>query len=190
MGRRNMNVTFITGNQKKADFLAKYLGEDIPHVKLDLDELQSLELREIAEHKVRQAYSKIGRPVLVEDIAFSLDALGGKLPGPFIKWFIDGIGLGGICRMLDGYEDKGATTTVCYAYFDGERLEFFEDSLHGTVPEQPQGEDGFGWNAIFVPDGLTKTNAEMNEKETHQYSLRTTTVYPLIKEFLDRIDKG
>ena len=35
-------VTFITGNQSKADYLAKYLGFPVEHIKLDLDELQHL----------------------------------------------------------------------------------------------------------------------------------------------------
>ena len=47
------NITFITGNQNKADYLAKYLGHSVDHVKLDLDEIQSLDLKEIVEHKVR-----------------------------------------------------------------------------------------------------------------------------------------
>ena len=79
-------ITFITGNQKKADYLAQYLGLNIEHVKLDLDEIQSLDLREIVEHKVRQAYAKVGKPVLVEDVSLIFSELG-KLPGPFIKFF-------------------------------------------------------------------------------------------------------
>ena len=61
-------ITFITGNQKKADYLAQYLRLNIEHVKLDLDEIQSLDLREIVEHKVKQAYEKIKKPVIVEDV--------------------------------------------------------------------------------------------------------------------------
>ena len=55
-------VTFITGNQKKADYLAKYLGFPVKHHKLDLDEIQSLDLREIVEHKMRQAYEAVKGP--------------------------------------------------------------------------------------------------------------------------------
>jgi inosine triphosphate pyrophosphatase len=79
-------VTFITGNQKKADYLAKYLGFPIEHIRLDLDEIQSLSLREIVEHKVRQAYAKVGKPVIVDDVSLTFAELG-KLPGPFIKFF-------------------------------------------------------------------------------------------------------
>jgi inosine/xanthosine triphosphate pyrophosphatase family protein len=61
-------ITFITGNQKKADYLGKYLGFLIQHIKVDLDELQSLDLREIVEHKARQAYARFGKPIIVDDV--------------------------------------------------------------------------------------------------------------------------
>ncbi|MEJ0072930.1 MAG: hypothetical protein WDN27_02475 [Candidatus Saccharibacteria bacterium] len=57
-------LTFITGNQHKADFLAKWLGMELTHQKLELDELQSLDLHEIVEHKVRQAYDALQAPRL------------------------------------------------------------------------------------------------------------------------------
>lgn len=81
-------ITFITGNQKKADYLARYLGFPIEHIKLDLDEIQSLELKEIVEHKVKKAYAKIKKPVIVEDASLEFTSLG-RLPGPFIKFFIE-----------------------------------------------------------------------------------------------------
>ena len=79
-------VTFITGNPKKAEFLAKYLGLVVAHQKIDLDEIQSLDLRAIAGHKARQAFEVIGSPVLVEDVGLTFKSLG-NLPGSFIKWF-------------------------------------------------------------------------------------------------------
>lgn len=75
------DITFITGNQYKADYLAKYLGLPVKHVKLDLDEIQSLDLKEIVEHKVRQAFDKLNMPVIVEDVSLEFEALG-SLPGP------------------------------------------------------------------------------------------------------------
>ncbi|MFA6383501.1 MAG: non-canonical purine NTP pyrophosphatase, partial [Parcubacteria group bacterium] len=81
-------ITFITGNQSKADYLANYLGLPIDHVKIDLDEIQSLDLKEIVTHKVRQAYQKVKKPVIVEDVSLEFKALGG-LPGPFIRFFVE-----------------------------------------------------------------------------------------------------
>lgn len=89
-------ITFITGNPKKAEYLEKYLGFPIEHIKLDLDELQSLDLYEIVEHKVRQAYAKIGKPVLVEDASLEFSAFG-RLPGTFIKFFLEEMSEETIC---------------------------------------------------------------------------------------------
>lgn len=188
MGRKIMKVTFITGNPKKAEFLEQHLGHPVDHQSLELDEVQSLNLKEIAEHKARQAFQKIGRPVLVEDISFSIDALGGKLPGPFIKWFLQEISYEGLCRLADSDPRRGAVTAVCYAYFDGKNLKLFEGSLRGSMPDHARGDDGFGFNGVFIPDGQLKTNAEMTPEETEKYSLRTSTVYPKLKEFLSGLD--
>src|SRR3990167_3770576 len=178
-----ISVTFITGNDKKAEFLAKYLGVKLPHKKLDLDEIQSLDLRQITEHKVRQAYQIIKSPVLVEDISFILKPMGG-LPGPLIRWFLDELDVEGLCRLVDLYGDRRAVAEVCYAFFDGQKIKFFEGRLEGSVADRPRTDDGFGWNRIFIPAGQTKANSEMVEEEMLRYSLRTATVYPQLKKFL------
>lgn len=177
------NVTLITGNQNKADFFAKYLDAAIAHKKVDLDEIQSLDLRQICEHKARQAFETIKSPVLVEDTGLTIDALG-KLPGPFIKWFIQELGLEGICRLVDA-KKRGATAEICFGYFDGHLMKLFTGKVEGTIAEHPLGPPDFGWNPIFIPKGSTKTYAEMNDEETERFSLRTTTVYPELKKFLN-----
>ena len=176
-------VTFITGNQGKADFLAKYLGLEIAHQKVDVDEVQSLDLDEIAEHKARQAYAIIGSPVLVEDVGLSIKSLG-NLPGPFIKWFELELGLEGICKLVDKLDSREAIGSITYCYFDGSKPRFFNGKIEGLIADQPKGTSNFGWDPIFMPTVAQKTLAEMDDAETEKYSLRTTTVYPQIKEFL------
>ena len=80
-----IDVTFITGNQNKADYFSKYLGFPVNHHKVDLDEIQSLDLREVVKHKLLQAYDEIKSPVIVEDVSLEFEALG-RLPGTFIKF--------------------------------------------------------------------------------------------------------
>lgn len=61
-----MRPIFITGNQNKVDRLNELLGFKLEHKKIELDEIQSLHLERIVEHKARQAYGLIGQPVLIE----------------------------------------------------------------------------------------------------------------------------
>jgi len=163
-----MNATFITGNQNKADYLAKLLDMPVYHQKIDLDELQSLDLEIIVEHKVRQAYEIMQKPVLVEDVSLGFDALGG-LPGPFIKFFVEqDNGLDKLCRMVDGLESRRAIASTVFGYFDGQRLELLRGELHGEIATHPRGAGGYGWDQIFCPDGYDgKTRSELTTEQDH-----------------------
>ena len=157
------DVTFITGNQGKADYLAKYLKFPVKHRKVDLDEIQSLDLKTVVEHKVRQAYDIVGSPVLVEDVALEFKALG-RLPGTFIRFYVDEVPFETICRTLDGLS-RDAMARAAFGYFDGSKITFFEGSLRGTIAAHPKGENGYGWDKIFVPEGYKQTRAEMSEED-------------------------
>lgn len=174
-------VTFITGNQNKADYLAKFLDVPLRHKKINLDELQSLDLREIVDHKVKQAYEAIGAPVLVEDVSLEFKALG-RFPGTFIKFLVDETPFENICRMLDGLS-RDAVARCVFGYYDGHEVRFFEGSLEGSISERPAGENGFGWDRIFIPKGYGVTRAEMNEADNEK---TYKTIKPLeeLKHFL------
>lgn len=177
-----MKITFITGNQNKADYLAKYLGFPVEHHKLDLDELQSLDLHQIVEHKVWQAYQILSSPVLVEDVSLEFEALG-RLPGTFIKFFLEEMTFEDICSLLDGKSRK-ATAKCVFGYFDGKKVELFEGQLGGTIAERPSGDNGFGWDKIFIPDGYVVTRASLNEKDDRKTYLQIKP-FDQLKLFLE-----
>jgi inosine triphosphate pyrophosphatase len=177
-------ITFITGNQDKADYLAKYLGYDVDHKKLDLDELQSLELREIVEHKVKQAYEIVKGPVLVEDVSLEFKALG-RLPGTFIKWFVDELDFETICSILNG-KDRSAVARCLFGYYDGKTLKFIEGSLQGSIAQEPSGEYGFGWDKIFIPEGYTTTRANFNRKDDEK-TYKTIKPFAELKAYLETL---
>lgn len=175
------NIVFITGNQKKADYLAAYLGHPVEHVKIDLDEIQSLDLHEIVRHKVRQAYAVVGKPVLVEDVSLEFLALG-RLPGPFIKWFIEELTLVGLCDLLAG-KKRDAMARCVFGYYDGAEERYFEGGMLGSIANSPQGDGGYGWDAIFIPEGYSVTRAELN-KEDDQKTYLKIKPFGQLKEFL------
>lgn len=177
MSKRDQ-LTFITGNQGKVDHLAKWLGVPVAHHKLDLDELQSLDLREVAEHKARSAYDILKQPVLVEDVALTFTAMG-RLPGTFVKWFLEEIGNEGLCKIADGLEHRCAIASICYAVYDGNQMHFFENHVSGLVPAEPRGSRGWGWDPIFQPEGSAKTYGEMTEDEVRPFSVRAQAIEKL-----------
>lgn len=167
-----MRPIFISGNQNKVDYLSKTLGITLEHQKVDLDEIQSADPRIVIEHKVKQAYELIGKPVLVEDTSLSFTALK-NLPGPFVKFFVDAEdGLENMCRMLDGFDDRSAYGSVIYGYFDGKDMRFFEGRLNGTIAQHPRGDGGYGWDKIFEPEGYgSLTRAELSaEQDIESYN--------------------
>lgn len=182
------DFVLITGNQRKADYLEKWLGHPIEHVKYDLDELQSLDLRKVVEHKVREAYKIAQKPVLVEDVALTIHAFG-ALPGTLIKWFLEEAGTDGIVKMLEGFSDRTATASIMYGLYDGVEVHVFEGTTTGVVADKPRTSEHDGWhgstswNSIFIPDGSTKTYAEMTDEEILPFSHRAQAIAKL-KSFL------
>ena len=178
------DFVFVSGNMHKVHWLEVFLGHKVEHAKLNLDEIQSLDPRNVIAHKTRQAYLALQRPVLVEDTSLQFNALG-KLPGPFIKFFLEQLGNEGLCKLLKPYDNKSAIATVIFGYFDGTNVHYFEATKKGAIASNPRGEMGHGWDPIFIPQGSGKTYGEMSqsEYESDEVSLRKDAV----KHFKDYI---
>ena len=177
--------TFVTGSQDKADYLAAHLGLPVEHAAIALDEIQSLNLADVATHKAKQAYATIQKPVLVEDVSLEFAALGG-LPGSFIKFFMQAMSEDALCRLLDGH-DRSATARCVFAYYDGTTVTLFEGFLHGSIAQKPAGDGGFGWDRIFIPDGHTVTRAEL-AKDGYTKTYTTIKPFKAVREFLTTAD--
>ncbi|MDB5260360.1 MAG: non-canonical purine pyrophosphatase [Candidatus Nomurabacteria bacterium] len=164
-------LTFITGNAGKAKYLSDYFHIPVEHRKLDLHEIQSLDLKEVVEDKARRAFEIVKEPVLVEDVSLIFTSMK-SLPGPLIKWFLETLGNGGLCKLLDSFESRDAYAEVMFAICDGEQVYTFSGSMEGTISNTPKGEMGFGWDPVFIPKGYSKTWAEMTDDEKHETSMR------------------
>ena len=177
------DITFITGNQAKADYLAKYLDHPVNHTKVELTEIQSLDIHEVVERKVRQAYEHVKGPVLVEDVALEFSAWG-RLPGTFIKFFVNEVPFETICRMLDG-QDRSAVARCVFGYFDGDEVQFIEGGLNGKIADHPAGENGFGWDKIFIPEGYSVTRACLDPADDKK-TYASIKPFAELKEFLSK----
>lgn len=157
-------IIFITGNKQKADTVQKFLNIEVEPQSIELTEIQSLSAEEVIDHKIKEAFAKVKKTVLVQDASLVFKSLG-KLPGPYIKWFIQEIGLEGLCRLLDSQKNRDAVAEVAFGVYDGKELKTIVHRVEGTIVESPRGTNGFGWDVIFQPKGFDKTYAEMTDEE-------------------------
>ncbi len=147
------------------------MGFTVEQRAIDVPEPQAIDPSEIVEAKARAAFERVGSPVLVEDSALAVAAWGG-FPGALVKWMEQTIGLEGIARMLDAFADRSATAICAVAFFDGKKLRVARGEARGSIAPAPRGTGGFGWDRLFVPEGDSRTFAEMSAQEKDQHSHR------------------
>lgn len=181
-------LTFITGNQHKADQYARLLDMPLRHQKVDLDEIQSASIEEVALHKIEQAYAIVGKPVMIDDFGFGIDAFNG-LPGPFTKFFVEPAdGLEKLCRITDALDNRAARVICAIGYKDAQHTKVFVKELLGTVATHPRGTLGIATDYIFEPEGYGgKTRSELNEAQYDEVYLKVRPIVEL-SEFLRNID--
>ncbi|SRR5579884_540239 len=166
------SLTYVTSNPGKAELLRHALHFPVLHTTLDLLEIQSLDVATIIKQKAREAFQHVHSPVLVEDSSLQFVAWG-RLPGPFIKWFLAELGPEGLCRLLEGTPERSAVASIHFGLYDGQAFHAFAGVREGSIALTPRGSHGFGWDSIFIPRGFHKTWAEMTGEEAQATSIRT-----------------
>lgn len=171
---------FVTGNADKALEAERILGFRPPLELLDLPEIQSLDLEEVLVTKARDAWRTLrdaGRPraVVVEETGLELSAFGG-FPGPLVKWMLEAVGAAGIARAGLALDDPGVAAVCALAFYDAdpdggaghgkeEVLLVGRGRTDGALTLPPRGKHGFGWDPVFVPEGESRTYAELAPAE-------------------------
>lgn len=177
------NLTLITGNPNKAAEFERLLGVDVAHQKLSLPEIQETDVEKVARLKAEAAFARLGTAVFVDDTGLYINAWG-SLPGALIAWFLDNVGNRGILRMLDDWEDRSARVVTALGYCDEDGSRVFTGSLNGSIAEAERGANGFGYDAIFIPENSNKTFAEMTGPEKDAISMRAAAAQ-LLKNYLE-----
>lgn len=166
------------------DLVAPYGIDAISAASLDLPEPDETgaDFAANAELKARAAAEASGLPALSDDSGLEVQALGGA-PGIYsARWAGKdrdfSVAMERVEREL---EKKGArdpqerkanfTCALTLAWPDG-RCDTFEGKVFGTLVWPPRGTRGFGYDPVFLPDGLDKTFGEMEPEKKHAISHR------------------
>jgi non-canonical purine NTP pyrophosphatase (RdgB/HAM1 family) len=166
-----LDFYFVTSNENKLREANKILNLNLLNAKLEIPEIQSLEVKDIIVDKAKKAYEMLQKPVLVEDTGLYINKLNG-FPGALVKWVLKGIGAKGICNLLTNQTDRSAYAKTGLCIYDGSSLKTFYGRVDGTITEEPKGTTRFGWDIIFQPKGYDATFAQMTEEEKNKISMR------------------
>lgn len=172
IARRWSQLKFVTSNADKVREASKILGWPLEQVStLMIHEIQTHDINKIVEHKAQRAYEELKCPVMVEDSGLIFTAWNG-LPGALVKWFEIGVGCDGLLKMLEGFENREAFAICMVAIFDGFEMRLGKGKVKGRIADSVRGKNGFGWDAIFIPDSHDQTYAEMSFSEKNAISHR------------------
>lgn len=129
---------------------------------------------ENARIKAHAATKATGLPAFADDSGLAVDALGGE-PGIYsARW----AGADkNFAQAMQTIEDKlralktsnrkaHFVAALCLAWPDG-HTEDFEARVDGTLVWPPRGDQGFGYDPMFLPDGFDRTFGEMDADEKH-----------------------
>jgi non-canonical purine NTP pyrophosphatase (RdgB/HAM1 family) len=173
-------MIFVTGNKNKIEEFEYILGTKLKSVDLNLEEIQSLNVEDVARNKAEQAYEILKKPVITEDTGLYFEELNG-LPGALVKFFIKNLTLEQVCNLIK--ENRKAKAVICIAYFDGKEMKLIVEETLGEISTEPKGNNGFGWDPIFIPQGYDKTFAELTLEEKRSNFMRKEAIMKL-KEIL------
>ena len=137
-----------------------------------------------AEIKARAAAAASKLPALADDSGLVVPALFGA-PGIYsARWAGDGKDFAAAMRRVhDELGDKDpaarfvAALSLCWP--DG-HCESFIGLVHGTLVWPPRGDKGFGYDPMFVPNGLSETFGEMDQRKKHEISHRADAFNKLV----------
>ena len=173
------DLVFVTSSDDKHREAQAILGLPLRRARLDLAEPQGLDVVAVARAKARAAHARLGHPVLVEDTALELAALGG-FPGPLVRWLLEAAGAPAIARIVDSYPDRGARARCAALVWDGVREWLGVGEVRGVIVEGPRGTGGFGWDVVFAPEwGGGRTYAELAPEEKNARSHRALALHAL-----------
>jgi XTP/dITP diphosphohydrolase len=130
-----------------------------------------------ARIKAEAAARASGMAAFADDSGLAVDALGGEPGIHSARWAGATKDFAGAMARIDALlRERGATTpaqrkahfvsALCVAWPDG-HVEEFEATVDGTLVYPPRGHKGFGYDPMFLPDGLALSFGEMTSEEKH-----------------------
>lgn len=177
-----MRLVFATGNQHKVAEAQLILGSKIPQLEIVAhDGSEPVEsgvtFLENALIKARAAFLATGKPAFADDSGLAVEVMGGS-PGIFSAIWSgsrsDQVNRDLLLEQLkDIPEAHRAASFICtIALVDASAEVSFTGVWPGRIATEAAGENGFGYDPVFIPEGFEVTAAELESEVKSSYSHR------------------
>lgn len=191
-----MTLCFATNNQHKIKEVQALLGSDFTLVGLadigcteELAEDQTT-LEGNSLQKAKYVFDRYHVSCFADDTGLEVEALRGA-PGVYSARYagqqrnaFDNMKLL-LENLRDSKNKKARFRTVITLMEPSSQLQF-EGILNGAIIGEPRGAEGFGYDPVFLPEGYTKTLAEMALNEKNTISHRARAIEKLVTHLKQR----
>jgi XTP/dITP diphosphohydrolase len=164
------------------------LGDRAPDLEIEED---SETFEGNSRKKAVEACVATGLPALADDSGLVVEALDGRPGVRSARFGGSGLTDNQRCALLlealaaSGSENRAAYFQASVAYAEpGKEPVLFRGVLSGTISLETSGEKGFGYDPVFVPDGYTKTLAELGSETKNRISHRARALFDFRTWFL------
>ena len=200
----NQTIMIATGNPGKAKEFEKMFADAGYAIKTlkDFPELPDVKetgrtFEENARLKAETIANILQMPVLADDSGLEVDALGG-LPGIYSARFAgehknDGSNNAKLLyELTDVPDEKRGAQFHCTLVFAAPKKQSLvvEAKWRGRIGRIPRGDNGFGYDPLFIVDGMDKTAAELSNEEKNQMSHRGLALKKLQNEWQNWLESG
>jgi XTP/dITP diphosphohydrolase len=185
-----MQLIFATNNQHKVDEIRSVVGQNLDIITLqeaginiDIPEPYN-SLEENATGKSKIIFELTGTNCFSEDTGLEVAALNGEPGVKSARYAGEGrsfdANIEKLLSNLGGISDRSARfRTVISLLIDGKETKF-EGICEGQIITEKRGQQGFGYDPVFIPAGSARTFAEMDMHEKNQYSHRKKATEKLV----------
>ncbi|HVX48777.1 MAG TPA: RdgB/HAM1 family non-canonical purine NTP pyrophosphatase [Chitinophagaceae bacterium] len=186
-------IIFATNNRHKADEIKHITGKGFniltlkeAGIDIDIPEPHPT-LKANALEKAATIHKLTGQDCFSEDTGLEVEALNGE-PGVKSARYAGedkdfDANVQKLLANMQGMQNRAAKfRTVISLIWQGKEY-YFEGECKGVIIDAPRGDKGFGYDPVFIPDGSTKTFAEMTMDEKNEFSHRRKAVDKLAAFF-------
>ena len=173
-----MQISVVTSNKGKfleiKEILEKF-GVQAIQEQIETKE-EGNTLKERCLSKAKDAFSKLKKPLIVDDTGLFFKAYE-NFPGAFPKKVFTELGFEGLLKKLEG-KSRNAQFKTLICYTDGKIKKFFEGDLNGRISEKVfvGGHESLPYDRIFIPEGYSVPFCLISDTEKNKISHRAKAV--------------